>query len=43
MQQAFGGSARSLLQSALAGRKVDAEELAEIRQLLDEYEKRGGR
>jgi predicted transcriptional regulator len=43
MQQAFGGSARSLLQSALAGRKVDAEELAEIRQLLDDYEKRGGR
>ena len=41
MQQAFGGSARSLLQSALAGRKVDARELAEIRQLLDEYEKRG--
>src|SRR5688572_889256 len=38
MQQAFGGSARSLLQSALAGRKVDARELAEIRQLLDEYE-----
>jgi BlaI family penicillinase repressor len=43
MRQAFGGSARSLLQSALAGRRVDAEELAEIRQLLDEYEKRGGR
>lgn len=43
MQQAFGGSARSLLQSALAGRKVDARELAEIRQLLDEYEKHGGR
>jgi BlaI family penicillinase repressor len=43
MRQAFGGSARSLLQSALAGRKVDARELAEIRQLLDDYEKRGGR
>ena len=43
LQQAFGGSARGLLQSALAGRKVDARELAEIRQLLDEYEKRGGK
>jgi BlaI family penicillinase repressor len=43
LQQAFGGSARGLLQSALAGRKVDAKELAEIRQLLDEYEKRGGK
>jgi BlaI family transcriptional regulator, penicillinase repressor len=36
----FDGSARSLLQSALAGRKVDARELAEIRELLNEYEKR---
>src|SRR3954470_20416598 len=31
LEQAFGGSARGLLQSALAGRKVDARELAEIR------------
>jgi len=43
LQQAFGGSARGLLQSALAGRKVDAKELAEIRELLDQYEKRGGK
>jgi predicted transcriptional regulator len=43
LQQAFGGSARGLLQSALAGRKVDARELDEIRQLLDDYEKRGGK
>lgn len=43
LQQAFGGSARGLLQSALAGRKVDAKELEEIRQLLDDYEKRGGK
>lgn len=40
LRQAFDGSARELLQSALAGRKVDARELDEIRQLLDEYERR---
>jgi BlaI family transcriptional regulator, penicillinase repressor len=39
LERAFGGSARGLLQSALAGRKVNAGELAEIRQLLDEYER----
>jgi predicted transcriptional regulator len=37
LQQAFGGSARQLLQSALAGRTVDPRELDEIRALLDEY------
>jgi len=36
----FGGSASGLVQSALAGRKVDTEELAEIRALLDDYERR---
>jgi len=36
----FDGSARGLLQSVLAGRKVDADELDEIRQLLDEHERR---
>jgi predicted transcriptional regulator len=40
LEQAFGGSARGLLQSALAGRKVDAKELAEIRRLLDQYERK---
>jgi predicted transcriptional regulator len=40
LQQVFDGSARGLLQSALAGRKVDAKELDEIRKLLDEYERR---
>ena len=40
LQQAFNGSARGLLQSALAGRKVDAKELDEIRTLLDEHERR---
>lgn len=38
LRQAFDGSARSLLQSALAGRKVSPKELAAIRQLLDEIE-----
>ena len=38
LQQAFGGSALELLQSALAGRKVTAEELADIRELLSRYD-----
>jgi BlaI family penicillinase repressor len=41
LRQAFDGSARGLLQSALAGRRVDSGELAEIRALLDQVEKRG--
>jgi BlaI family penicillinase repressor len=36
LRQAFGGSARSLLQSALGRRKVSPKELAEIQTLLDE-------
>ena len=40
LQQAFGGSARELLQSALAGRRVDKTEIAEIRQLLSRFERR---
>ena len=40
LQQAFGGSARQLLQSALAGHKVDARELDEIRAMLNEYERK---
>jgi predicted transcriptional regulator len=39
LRQAFDGSAHSLIQSALAGRKVSARELAEIRELLDEVER----
>ena len=35
LARAFGGSAKGLLQSALAGRKVGAAEIAEIRRLLD--------
>lgn len=41
LRQAFDGSARGLLQSALAGRRVDPAELEEIRLLLDQVEKRG--
>jgi BlaI family transcriptional regulator, penicillinase repressor len=35
LTRAFGGSAKGLLQSALAGRRVDSAEIAEIRRLLD--------
>jgi BlaI family transcriptional regulator, penicillinase repressor len=37
LRQAFGGSAVSLLQSALGGRKVSTAELAEIRELLEKF------
>ena len=40
LEQAFGGSARHLLQSALAGRKIETRELDEIRALLDEYDRK---
>ena len=43
LQKAFDGSARNLLQSALAGRKVGPQELKDIRALLEEYTRRGGR
>jgi predicted transcriptional regulator len=39
LQRAFGGSAKSLMMGALAAQKASPRELAEIRQLLDEYEK----
>jgi BlaI family penicillinase repressor len=40
LHQVFDGSARQLLQSALGGRKVDAAELHEIRQVLEQYERK---
>jgi predicted transcriptional regulator len=40
LRQVFDGSARQLLQSALAGRKVDQEELERIRELLSKYERK---
>jgi BlaI family transcriptional regulator, penicillinase repressor len=40
LQQVFDGSARSLLQSALAGRRVDRKEVQQLRDLLQDYERR---
>ena len=40
LRRAFDGSARSLMMGALSGRKVSKQELAELRKLLDEHEKR---
>jgi len=37
--RAFGGSARSLVLGALSAHRTSPEELAEIRKLLDQYEK----
>src|SRR5215467_13733618 len=39
LQRAFSGSAKSLLLGALSARKASKAELAELRRLLDEYEK----
>ena len=39
LQRAFAGSAKSLMLGALSARKASKEELAELRQLLDEFEK----
>ncbi len=39
LERAFGGSAKSLVMGALSARKTSKRELAEIRKLLDEYEK----
>jgi BlaI family penicillinase repressor len=41
LQRAFNGSAKSLLVGALSARKTSKQELAEIRKLLDEYDKEG--
>lgn len=39
LQRAFGGSASNLLLGALSSRKASRQELAELRKILDEYEK----
>jgi predicted transcriptional regulator len=39
LQRAFNGSAGSLMVGALSARKASKSELAELRRLLDEYEK----
>jgi BlaI family transcriptional regulator, penicillinase repressor len=40
LQRAFSGSASQLMMHALAGKKTSQEEIAEIRELLDEYERK---
>lgn len=40
LRRAFDGSARSLMMGALSAGKTSRKELAELRKLLDEYEKR---
>jgi predicted transcriptional regulator len=42
VRRAFDGSAKELVLGALSSQKVTAKELAEIRGILDEYE-RGSR
>jgi predicted transcriptional regulator len=39
MERAFSGSAKALLVGALSARKATKAELAELRKLLDEYQK----
>ena len=39
LQRGFDGSARTLMMGALSARKATKEELAELRKLLEEYEK----
>ena len=39
LQRVFEGSASQLMMYALAGRKASQEEIAELRRLLDEYER----
>lgn len=39
LERGFFGSAKSLLMGALSAHKASKEELAELRQFLDEYEK----
>jgi predicted transcriptional regulator len=40
LNRAFAGSARSLMLGALSARKASKTDLAELRELLDDYEKR---
>jgi BlaI family penicillinase repressor len=39
LQRAFNGSAARLMQGALSGRKASKTELAELRKMLDDFEK----
>ena len=42
LDRVFGGSAARLVMQALATKKADPKELAQIRNMLDEYERQGG-
>lgn len=42
LQRAFDGSAKSLVLGALSAKPASGEDLAEIRRMLDEFEKRRG-
>jgi len=42
LKRAFDGSAKSLLLGALTAQRATEEELAEIRRMLDQYEKKRG-
>jgi predicted transcriptional regulator len=39
LDRVFGGSARGMLMEALGARKVSKKDLAEMRQMIDEFEK----
>jgi predicted transcriptional regulator len=41
LERAFNGSAKSLLVGALSATKASKKDLAELRRLLDEYERKG--
>jgi BlaI family transcriptional regulator, penicillinase repressor len=41
LERAFGGSPQSLLLGALSAKKASLSDLAEMRRLLDQYEKEG--
>ena len=43
LERAFAGSAKALLMGTLSARKASGAELAEMRKLLDEYGKKGGK
>jgi len=43
VQRAFEGSASELVMGALSAQRASRQELAELRRILDEYEKRLGR
>jgi len=43
LDRAFGGSASRMVMQALSTKKASAQEIAEIRQMLDEYAREGGK